>query len=122
MDFVRSAATAKRLIEKNGRTVDLIKVRTTPADSSKPWRGPANPQRPVLASPKALIVDVEEKDVDGTLVRMGMRKAYIAYTSVNQELRDLDFINDEGRDMKVCKVGLIKPADTPILYEIFLES
>lgn len=122
MDYVRSAATAKRLIEKNGRTVEIIKVETDPADASKPWRGPADPSRTVVASPKALIVDVEEKDVDGSLVRLGMRKAYIAHTSVNMDLSDTDFVRDSSRDYKVCKVGVIKPADTPILYELFLES
>lgn len=38
-DFVRAAATAKRLIEANGRAVDLVKINRTPDDGAKPWRG-----------------------------------------------------------------------------------
>ena len=38
-DFARAAATAKRLIEANGRAVTLFKVNRTPDDPAKPWRG-----------------------------------------------------------------------------------
>ena len=37
--FDNSIALAKRLIEKNGRTVKLLRLNRTPADATKPWLG-----------------------------------------------------------------------------------
>lgn len=42
VDFVKAAATAKRLIEASGRTVELFKLNRTPANSAQPWRGNTN--------------------------------------------------------------------------------
>ena len=41
VDFARSARTAKRLIEKSGRSVTLLRMNRTPLDSTKPWRASA---------------------------------------------------------------------------------
>ena len=38
-DFVRLAATARRLIKENGRRVMFVRFGTTPLDADKPWRG-----------------------------------------------------------------------------------
>ena len=38
-DFVKLAATAQRLVEANGRAVDLFRVNRTPDDPARPWRG-----------------------------------------------------------------------------------
>lgn len=40
-DFVKLAATAQRLIEKNGREVRIVKANRTAANLSQPWRGNA---------------------------------------------------------------------------------
>lgn len=39
VDFARAAATAKRLVEANGRPVTLYKANRDPDDAAKPWRG-----------------------------------------------------------------------------------
>jgi hypothetical protein len=39
VDFVKAAATAKRLVEAAGRPVDLFRVNRTPDDPAQPWRG-----------------------------------------------------------------------------------
>lgn len=38
-DFVKAAATAKRLVEANGREVVLFKRNRTPDNAAEPWRG-----------------------------------------------------------------------------------
>jgi hypothetical protein len=38
-DFEKLAATAQRLVEKNGRAMQLIRHNRTAADPTKPWRG-----------------------------------------------------------------------------------
>lgn len=39
VDFARAAASAKRLVEANGRAVTLYKANREPDDAAKPWRG-----------------------------------------------------------------------------------
>jgi hypothetical protein len=39
--FDRQAATAKRLIDRNGRAVELVKRNTDPGDPARPWAGNA---------------------------------------------------------------------------------
>jgi hypothetical protein len=48
VDMVKLAATAKRLIEKDGhsRTVTLYKPNSEPANASQPWRGPVTDEDP----------------------------------------------------------------------------
>jgi len=41
VDYVRLAATANRLIEKNGRSIQFVRLNEDPADPTKPWNGPA---------------------------------------------------------------------------------
>ena len=38
-NFTKAAATAKRLVEANGRRVELFRSNRTPDDTTKPWRG-----------------------------------------------------------------------------------
>ena len=39
VDFTRSAALAKRLVEKHGRSVTLYKENRDPSDPALPWQG-----------------------------------------------------------------------------------
>ena len=39
VDYVRLAATAKRLIDKNGREISFVKLNETPIDPNRPWKG-----------------------------------------------------------------------------------
>lgn len=41
VDYVRLSATANRLIEKNGRSIQFVRLNESPADPDKPWNGPA---------------------------------------------------------------------------------
>jgi hypothetical protein len=49
-DYVRLAATAKRLVESNGRPVSFVRLQDAPADPDKPWRGAADPRTPPAAT------------------------------------------------------------------------
>lgn len=42
VDYTKLQATANRLIEENGRAISLVRLSQTPADSNKPWQGPAD--------------------------------------------------------------------------------
>jgi hypothetical protein len=127
VNYVRSAATAKRLIEENGRTVTLYRKVRTPLDVNKPWRGPstaaATPDPNVVGQVKAVIYPVKEEDVDDGLVRLGMQTAMVAHDSLQspEDLSDIDAIKDGSYTYKVVKAVVIGPGDTKIVYQFYLE-
>lgn len=122
-NYVKLAATAKRLIELNGRTVTLVRKTRTAADAAKPWRGPSGTGNTTVATPKAVIYPAVEKNEDGALVSRGFEKAMIAHDSLSpkQDLTDIDAIVDGGVTYKVIKAYRIGPGDTTIHYEFDLK-
>lgn len=120
MDYVRSAATAKRLIERDGRTVNIYRKQTTPADVTKPWRGPASPTDILVATVKAVVYPFETKDVDGTIIRRGDSRIMVAHDSLVgvTDLEDLDWVADGALYYKIENVHVIAPGDVRIAYEI----
>ena len=123
VNYVRIAATAKRLIEANGRNVTLIRKSRTPANASEPWRGPTSPGDATVGVVKAIIYPVREEEIDGFLIKAGMEKATIAHDSLAtpQDLRDIDAIIDATVTYKVVKAVVIGPGGTNLVYEFFLE-
>jgi hypothetical protein len=120
MDYARSAATAKRLIERDGRTVNIYRKQTTPADASKPWRGPAAPADILVASVKGVVYPFESKDVDGTIIRLTDSRIMIAHDSLVgvTDFEVLDWVEDSGVYYKIEHVAVIGPGDTRIAYDI----
>jgi hypothetical protein len=123
VNYVRSAATAKRLIEENGRTVTLVRKTRTAEDPALPWRGPVDPGNTTVAQVKAVIYPVTEKDAIDGLVRLGMETAMVAHDSLTpgQDLSDIDAIIDGSNTYKVVKAVVIGPGDTKIVYQFYLE-
>lgn len=133
VNYVRAAATAKRLIEENGRTVVLYRKVRTPLDSNKPWRGPdpstdpdANPVTPdpaIVGTVKAVFYPIDEKDENGGLLRRGEEMAMIAHDSLAspQDLDDIDSIVDGSFTYKVVKACPLGPGDVRIAYEFLLK-
>lgn len=123
VNYVRIAATAKRLIEANGRNVTLIRKSRTPNDVAMPWRGPTSPGDTTVGIVKAIIYPVKEEEIDGFLIKAGMEKATIAHDSLAtpQDLRDIDAIIDATVTYKVVKAVVIGPGGVNLVYEFFLE-
>jgi hypothetical protein len=124
VNYVRNAATAKRLIEASGRDVTLYRKSRAPLDAAKPWRGPDSAQETAIGPVKAVLYPIDEKDVVDGLIRLGMQKAMVAHTSLltPQDLRDIDTLVDDGRMYKVVKANVLNPGTVIIAYEFFLEE
>lgn len=122
-NYTRMAATAKRLIEKNGRTVTLVRLSRSALDTNKPWRGPDPDPDPAPAAItcKAVIVPYEAKELEGSLIRNGDKRAFIADTSLpDHDLEKFDTLIDGGDTYKIVSVALFNPGDVRLLYEIQL--
>lgn len=133
-DFTRAAATAKRLVEANGRSVDLFKVNRTPADPTQPWRGvsgaPTVPEGGITATAIVSFVPATGsgmgklvKDLTGSLVsafdQVGLLASSSLPAGVNAE--DFDSIRDGDDLWKIVQRGHLKPASTSVLYVLGLK-
>ena len=119
-NYTKLAQTAKRLIEKNGRTVTLRSVSPTPADPTKPWR--ARSDADVEVSVIAVILDNKLTDEDEVL--RGTRKAYVAQESAPVvDLSDYGLlIESSGEQWKVDSVEILTPGDVVIYYKLMLKQ
>jgi hypothetical protein len=119
VNYASLATTAQRLINENGRTVTLTKTDRTPADSNKPWR--AGGSSDTTVDVVAVLVPYESKDVDGTLVKRGDNRAYVAALDTGAELiEDYDTLVDSSDYWRIQAVEVINPGDTRVLYDIQL--
>lgn len=123
VNYVRLAASTKRIIESTGRDVVLLRKSRTPGDPAKPWRGPAASTDQTVGTIKAVIYPAEEKDENGTLIRRGYHVAMLAHDSLSpaEDLSDLDSVQDGAITYKVDKASIIGPGDVKIAYELHLK-
>lgn len=127
-DHVALAATAKRLIEANGRTVTVRRLDRTITDPSKPWRGTSDPRATpnATASVKAAFVDPSSAASmglmlsDPNLVASIDSVALIAATSTVADLATFDEVVDGSLVLKIDNIDVLKPGDVKMLYVLRL--
>lgn len=119
VNYTSLAATAKRLIESNGRDVTLVRLSETPVIPSQPWRGTTTASTTVTA--KAVIVAFLEEEVDGELIRRGDLRAVIAENSIvpSQPIEDFTLLrDDENQEWKILDVQKVRPGPVTIVYKL----
>lgn len=121
-DFEALAATAKRLIDANGRSVTLIKHGKNPQSGDQPWRGEATyPEAQVTGIgafvPSTLLLTWKIRTE--TNVKSGVN--YVLFPALDDEGNQLEFF-DELRDgsvvWRIASVEVLGPSDTRLLYLI----
>ena len=138
VDYEKLSATALKLIEKNGRTVTLVKLSETPANASEPWKGPAAAAAVSVGEPGALgsgkvgleviacfvtFSDNELAELFGLVneARRGQKSAFVAGAAVTPEdLRDFDQMVDGSDVWKIEAVDTLRPGDVPLLHYLVL--
>jgi hypothetical protein len=123
VNYVRAAATAKRLIEANGRYVTLFRKDKTAADTSKPWRGPIGSSDEEVGTVKAVFYPIEEYDEKEGLVRRAEEKVMIAHDSlpIPEDLEDIDHMVDNGKIYKVITASPLGPGSVRVAYEFVVK-
>lgn len=128
----RLAKTAKKLIEKNGRTLILIKSKETNTDPNKPWRKNDNPWvggteitvTGVFINPKSP-TDLGEGEalVAGILIDSRYKYVLIAEdSSPGNDYSLFDYIKDNNLIWKIQSTEKLKPGDKTILHLMRLEQ
>lgn len=125
VDYVKLAATAKRLVEANGRQITFIREAETKADPLKPWEGPG----PEGAAPPTEVPLYGVFVPPNTVRQFGVTALgegtefddVIAYSEQiaivfpeTNDLRTFTHIEDNGR-WGIIGLQVLKPADTLLL-------
>jgi hypothetical protein len=120
VDSIKLAATAKRLIDANGRDVTVVKFGSTPADSEKPWRGQKVPHETEVTGKAAFVPKTQiittYAEIQEEVRREGEYALFAADDDGGYDLRSFDAIVDRGQQWRILKTEVIQPADTKILY------
>jgi hypothetical protein len=109
------AGTAKRLIEKFGKAVIIRRL----TDSGTPW----NPtQAQVDSGFIGVTLDYEKNEINGTLIKIGDRKLYLAAkdAAITPEVTDTAII--DGREYSIPSIMALEPGDTALLWEVQLRG
>lgn len=118
------AAKAVKLVTKYGKTVQLTSpVSGDPADSDKPWRGPAPGD--TVASPHGLVVSFEKDEIDGEHIRTSDLKLLLPAGDPALSGVDLDrvaSVNVDGVDYGATNLKPVKPGDTVLIYFMRLRN
>jgi len=136
-NFTKAAATAKRLVEANGRRVVLVKSNRTPAASAQPWRGSTEQpheskggaQTPVIMAFVPATGGGFGKlvaDAGGSLAVAFDQVGLLASDSLptgfsTSDVEEADRVVDGDDVWKVITRGHLKPASKSVLFVLGLK-
>lgn len=112
-DYAKSGTTALRLIERFGRSGTVR--RTTPG------AGPAHdPGTPVVTNYPCsfAVAEFSLSDRDGTHIRAGDKKVYLAAKGLTVEPAATDQIVAGSEIYTIAEVRPLSPAGIPVYYEL----
>lgn len=123
-NFTKLRATATRLIRKNGREVELVIDSKKPKDTTKPWRS-NRPCSKNTVTVFAAIVKYNEKDIDGSRIKAGDRRALIEIKIEDDaeiDLRFYDLLIDRDERWRIENIEKIEPSTTTVVYDAQLRT
>ncbi len=129
-DYTKTAATAKRLIEKYGRTVTLYKDERDDAVAGEPWGPPVPGTSEEITTVIGVFVPVggggfgfELRDKATKLDVTLEQEFMVATTSATAaELKEADSMSDGSRGWKIVVRQELKPGDTSLLFSFGVVS
>ena len=115
---IRLAATAKVLVEKNGRTLSFVKPSTTLLNSAKPQDG-IDPAGATTVTGKACVFDNMTFDAAGTFVqREDAGLVIVAQDSLaaGTDLTEFKLVLDGGKPLRIKRRLKVAPGDVTIVW------
>lgn len=131
INYVSLAAKTKKLIEDNGANATISKrTRGAPIDTNMPWRG-NDATGNIALTIKGIEFPYKAEDVDGTKVRLGDMRIYLAHDSLvaaaaavtPTPVTDLDFTTYDrivfaGKTFQIVKASPLQPGGVALLWDI----
>lgn len=120
MDYAKAVALANRLINKNGRSVDVQRLSATASDPARPWKGAGTPTVAQTVTAKAVFLPVSSLKelgmtaVDDELLKRTHQVALLAGNSV--DLNAFNAFIDGVSRWRIEWVVTLKPAGIILLY------
>jgi hypothetical protein len=129
VDYTALAAVALKLIKQNGHQIIVNKYGVTPADNTKPWRGPVDNHSPLLDTRTLWAVEAGllPRDVGKTIgksdIPNDLSNVFLVAPELDTpRLDDYDEVVNGTLVYAISKITLIKPGNTVMLYEIKVEK
>lgn len=108
------AATAHRLLTQFGGPVTL--TRTVPG-AYNPATGQTDPATTTTYSGTGAKFDYSQRDIDGTLIRMGDQRVYMSVEGMTTPQTG-DTLTAGGRTFQVVASRPLNPAGTVVLHDV----
>ena len=129
-DHTEFLIMARKMIAEDGRQVTFAKLDATPADSNKPWNGPASPSFVNKVTTLAIFLpegsilgfgDFNKVIKDDDLFKAADEVLLVAPPSTGENLADYNVVQD-GSDVngtgtkRITIIKELRPADMTVLY------
>ncbi len=119
--YTRQIETSRRMLSAYGRAVTLYTFADATPDATKPWRTGA-PTASTQAG-FAAFFDYTVKEIDGELIHVGDKKAYLAASGLTVAPTPKGEIRYNSEIWKIINVETLAPnASEPILYILQLRQ
>ncbi|WP_430434259.1 hypothetical protein [Methyloversatilis sp.] len=112
-DYARPAATAQRLLERFGRAVTLTRTTHGAYDSAT---GAPGTGTTVTHAGTAALLEYQQRDIDGTHIRVGDLRAYIA-PDIEITPQTGDTLTIGGEMWSVIASRPLAPAGVVVLHD-----
>lgn len=112
-DYAKSQATALKLITNFGADAIIIRAGEQTGPAYNPTIGP-----PTEHACKAVNVEWEDGEIDGTLIQSTDLKLLVAASGLSITPTTADKINWLGKEYGIQPINPLSPAGTPLLYTI----
>lgn len=127
-DYSKNLATARRLVQKFGRQVTLVKLKQTSSDSAKPWQAPTDARSApdVSTVVSAAAVPPSSETALGLTARAPeiakqVEQILIMEPSTSDTLvEDHNLVIDQGKEFKILDIEKLQPAGVALLYYVWI--
>lgn len=120
------AAVAKRLIDREGRDISIVKLDEDPADPTKPWRSSAAPRgsAATAVAGKGVFVPLSGSDLGLTFTSGDEDSTVCLFPGSSDggnQLEDFDEIIDGSQRWRIAETQVLQPGATRLLYAFLVQ-
>jgi hypothetical protein len=118
VDYVKLAATAERLITKNGRPISIVSKGAL-VDPAKPWDGTADG---VSENVSGVFTNYSRREVDGTKIQENDKRLFVPAQNLTADILTAHKVIDGTITYQVVDVRVVQPGPITIGYELQVRS
>jgi hypothetical protein len=126
-DYTGAQSKATTLIQKFGRTVDLLKESRVSADPGAPWEGTTTSETRVEDVYAVFVPLYGETAVMETVAALGgtvnrSKNCFLIANVAGQDVRTFQKVVDGSKVWRITQVNVIQPGGTVLMYEVEVDG